>query len=272
MSTEMENTHTVAEQSREGGGEGGREWVGGGEREGGQGDERRVEPLEAGRGTGESAEKEKEEQEPAVSAVEHNDEDETVQPREKAEVERDEEASEMVLHMEGEGEGEEEVLEGEGEDEGVVTGKTKERNSYKSQLLKSAGIHLQGSESDSIEGEGVGNAGGELADRTCSSEDRNLEQFSEILLDSDLSPTDSETHMTLERPEDGNGDGDEAAAPTRLVPGEGEGEGGRGKSERRVRFADEVEEAEATTGELSAVQWCIVQHYANIFIWEIHNY
>ena len=248
----MENTHTVAEQSREGGREGGRKGVGGGEREGGQGDERNVEPLEAGRGTGESAEREKEEQETAVSAVEYNDEDATVQPREKAEVEREEEASEVVLHKEGEGE--EEVLEGEGEDEGVVTGKTKERNSYKSQLLKSAGIHLQGSESDSIEGEGVGNVGGELADRTGGSEDRNLEQFSEILLDSDLSPTDSETHMTLERPEDGNGDGDKAAPPTRLVPGEGEGEGGRGKTERRVRFADEVEEAEATTGELSAVK------------------
>ena len=46
-------------------------------------------------------------------------------------------------------------------------------------------------------------------------DDRNLEQFSEILLDSDLSPSDSELQM--------------------------ESSGPRQKAEKRVRFADEVE-------------------------------
>ena len=165
------------------------------------------------------------------------------------------------------GEGEEgEVKEGEGRkgEEGVVEGEEeagkdvpvgkKKRKVYKSQLLQSAGIHLQAVEplshessssgnsvegkSEAVRGEGevVRSEGGkEGSGVSHKSEDRNLEQFSEILLDSDLSPTDSETSVSL--PQD--------RAPE-VAPGEKEAQS---KAERRVRFADEVDEA-ASTGEL----------------------
>ena len=138
-----------------------------------------------------------------------------------------------------EGEGEE--RRGEEEEEGRKEEKKKEgntergsvrspveREAYKSQLLKSAGIQLQGSEVDTNEG-----ALGEQ-----NSQDRNLEQFSEILLDSDLSPTESETQMSLPAE-----DGDNVDPSSGVV--EGGGGEGKSKSERRVRFADEVESVDA---------------------------
>lgn len=88
------------------------------------------------------------------------------------------------------------------------------KRSDRSELLKSAGIQLQGSSESDM----TGAASDDIT------QDRNLEQFSEILLDSDLSPTDSDTQLNLSQ--DGVEDGKE--------------EGGRSKSERRVRFADEV--------------------------------
>ena len=87
----------------------------------------------------------------------------------------------------------------------------------RSELLKSAGIQLQGSSESDM----TGAASDDIT------QDRNLEQFSEILLDSDLSPTDSDTQLNLSQ--DGVEDGKE--------------EGGRSKSERRVRFADELMES-----------------------------
>lgn len=152
---------------------------------------------------------------------------------------------------EGEGrKGEEEAMEGE-EDagKGVPVGK-KKRKVYKSQLLQSAGIHLQAVESssqgspssgNSVEGkdevvrgesEVVRGEGGKEGSQK--SEDRNLEQFSEILLDSDLSPTDSETSVSL---------------PQDRAPEVAPGEEAQAKAERRVRFADEVDNT-ASTGEL----------------------
>lgn len=150
--------------------------------------------------------------------------------------------------------GEEGVVEGEEEaGKDVPVGK-KKRKVYKSQLLQSAGIHLQAVEplshessssgnsvegkSDAVRGEGEvvrGEGGKERGGVSHKSEDRNLEQFSEILLDSDLSPTDSETSVSL--PQD--------RAPE-AAPEEKEAQS---KAERRVRFADEVDEA-ASTGEL----------------------
>ena len=117
----------------------------------------------------------------------------------------------------------EEVREGGGggEERGEGSPANKEeRKAYKSQLLESAGIQLQGSSDTSGQ----------------HSQDRNIEQFSEILLDSDVSPSNSETQLSL--PE---------GAPDEPPSGPvGEGEDGKNKPERRVRFADEVVESTDT--------------------------
>ena len=107
----------------------------------------------------------------------------------------------------------------EGEEGGNL--EEKEKKAYKDQLLKSAGIQLQGSLEDNT-------TGAPLKTGEDTTQDRNLEQFSEILLDSDVSPTDSETGLS--------------------PPEGGEGEGGTSKPERRVRFADEVLEATDNAG------------------------
>ena len=142
---------------------------------------------------------------------------------------------------EGEGEGSESVEEVKGKEGGRGSPSNKgERKAYRSQLLKSAGIHLQGtSQSDTSEGA----SGDRMTDEMQHSQDRNLEQFSEILLDSDVSPTESDTQMSLP-----GGEGVNEGAPSGQVEeGEGEGNGGRNKSERRVRFADEVDSTSAAS-------------------------
>ena len=107
-----------------------------------------------------------------------------------------------------------------------------ERKVYKSQLLKSAGIQLQPS-SESDGGSAVTDTSQQVTG------DRSLEQFSEILLDSDLSHSDSEVQ------------GEEVVSG-RVEEG---GEEGKSKSERRVRFADEVTEStdDPNTGWLHTV-------------------
>ena len=141
---------------------------------------------------------------------------------------------------EGEGEGE---AGGEREEREGDSPTDRERKAYKDQLLKSAGIQLQGSSEPDIAG-----APSMTADQTVqSSEDRNLEQFSEILLDSDLSPTNSEVGVGVgEGAElEGGGVAEGEGLQGGGVAGE---EGGRGKSERRVRFADEIMESTDTAG------------------------
>ena len=216
----------------EGGGGEGEEGRGGGEGEeggGGEGEEGRGggEGEEGGGGEGE----EKDSQEVvqltvALTAAAENDkenEERTVQVGDGATVGGG-------MEEEKEHEGEKEV-EGGGEEDSP---RGKERKASKDQLLKSAGIQLQGSSETDITGAPLKTDD----DATQSSQDRNLEQFSEILLDSDLSPTDSETGLCL--PEGG-------AQATGESQG---GEGGKSKSERRVRFADEVLEATDNTGRI----------------------
>ena len=142
---------------------------------------------------------------------------------------------------EGGGEGSETVEEVKGKEGGRGSPSNKgERKAYRSQLLKSAGIHLQGtSQSDSSEGA----SGDTMTDETQYSQDHNLEQFSEILLDSDVSPTESDTQMSLPGEEGVN----EGTPSGQAEEGEGEGNGGRNKSERRVRFADEVDSTTAAS-------------------------
>ena len=142
---------------------------------------------------------------------------------------------------EGGGEGSETVEEVKGKEGGRGSPSNKgERKAYRSQLLKSAGIHLQGtSQSDTSEGA----SGDRITDETQHSVDRNLEQFSEILLDSDVSPTESDTQMSLP-----GGEGVNEGTPSgQAEEGESEGNGGRNKSERRVRFADEVDSTSAAS-------------------------
>ena len=167
----------------------------------------------------------------------------SVEPEKKNVSERKVESVESDNQVEDGREGDEgrtdEVLEGEREGGRVSPDQKGERKVYKSQLLKSAGIQLQGSKSGSNEAA----LGEELAGVPRSSQDRKLEQFSEILLDSDhsdLSPTDSETQMTLPA-EDG------ANEVTPSGPAEEEGDGGRSKLDRRVRFADELESTDAAS-------------------------
>ena len=118
-------------------------------------------------------------------------------------------------------------IEGGGEGEGGEEDSPmdKERKASKDQLLKSAGIQLTDSSESDI-------TGAPLRTSDDTAQDRNLEQFSEILLDSD-----SETGLSL--PEGGAG-----------IEGEGPEveEGGRSKPERRVRFADEVMETTDNAG------------------------
>ena len=122
-----------------------------------------------------------------------------------------------------------EIEEGSQEEEGGERGDNKSLQSRKldrSELLKSAGIQLQGSSESDM----TGAARSELAQTGNVGQDRNLEQFSEILLDSDVSQSDSETQPEGKEEEK-----------------EEDKEGGAPKSERRVRFADEITES-ADTG------------------------
>ena len=143
----------------------------------------------------------------------------------------------LEASLAAEGSGEEEAsltAEGaRGEGGGDTSPQDRERKASKDELLKSAGIQLQGSSEP--ETEGVSSPGASTEAQPSS--DRSLEQFSEILLDSDLSPTNSEAGLSV--PEEGEREGEGEG-----VPGE---EPGKNKTERRVRFADEVQESTADT-------------------------
>ena len=158
---------------------------------------------------------------------------------------------------EGDRQGKEEELQGSDRKAGEgLTAMKRQKTVGKSQLLQSAGIHLQGVHpslgthgppylgscvmGEGVEGEDVRGEGGEGVGKTFPKvADRHLEQFSEILLDSDVSPTNSEVSLspTLPLPQgtavvEGSVEvgGSEEAGKREAHP----------KAERRVRFADEL--------------------------------
>ncbi|CAI8025250.1 Amyloid-beta A4 precursor protein-binding family A member 2, partial [Geodia barretti] len=199
------------------GGEEGGEGDGDGGREEGEGGEEGGKEEEEGRGGGGISSVEEKKNEDADSergaqlTVDTEDDKEVEKKQEEVEegkVNRTLEEDSKEIEGGGEGEGREED-----------SPMDKERKASKDQLLKSAGIQLTDSSESDI-------TGAPLRTSDDTAQDRNLEQFSEILLDSD-----SETGLSL--PEGGAG-----------IEGEGPEveEGGRSKPERRVRFADEVME------------------------------
>ena len=163
----------------------------------------------------------------------------------------------------GEGErGGEEELQGRGRKagEGLVVGK-RQKVVGKSQLLQSAGIHLQGVQpslgahgspylgssvvGEGVGGEGVRGEGGEGVGKNFPKvADRHLEQFSEILLDSDVSPTNSEASLSPTLPLPQGTAVERGGMEGWGVEGGGVEEAGKReaqpRTERRVRFADEV--------------------------------
>ena len=210
----------------EGEGEGGGEGEGDDGREGGEGGEEGGKEEEEGGGGGgirgiSSVEEKKNEdadsERGAQLTVDTEDDKEVEKKQEEVEegkVNRTLEEDSKEIEGGGEGEG--------GEEDSPMD---KERKASKDQLLKSAGIQLTDSSESDITGAPL-----RMSDDTA--QDRNLEQFSEILLDSD-----SETGLSL--PEGGAG-----------IEGEGPEveEGGKSKPERRVRFADEVMETTDNAG------------------------
>ena len=203
-------------EGEEGEGDGGRE---GGDKEGERGQEGGKEEGGGGGGGGGISSVEEEETDSEKSAQL------TVDAEDDKEIEKkQEEVEEGKVNRTLDKDSKEIEEEGEGGEEDSP--RDKEKKAPKDQLLESA---TGSSESDIT--------GAPLRTSEYTAQDRNLEQFSEILLDSDLSPTDSETGLSLP----GGGAGAEGEGPAVE-------EGGRSKPERRVRFADEVMETTDNAG------------------------